>query len=106
MVYMKLVKLLLIFTLIITAQSFAADTLRLKSSVKNVTLYFSGAQVFRTGNLSLNKGTHFIVLEQLPQGIDKQSIQVNGMANCEVLSVKHRLEFQRQLKKDQEIKKF
>ncbi len=104
MVYMKLVKLLLIFTLIITAQSFAADTLRLKSSVKNVTLYFSGAQVFRTGNLSLNKGTHFIVLEQLPQGIDKQSIQVNGMANCEVLSVKHRLEFQRQLKKDQEIK--
>jgi uncharacterized protein (TIGR02231 family) len=44
------------------------------------------------------------VLEQLPQGIDKQSIQVNGLTNCEVLSVKHRLEFQKQLKKDQDIK--
>ncbi|MFN5443059.1 MAG: mucoidy inhibitor MuiA family protein [Crocinitomicaceae bacterium] len=101
---MKLNLLFLFFVIVLTSQSFAADTLRVKSSVKNVTLYFSGAQVFRAGNLSLNKGTHFIVLEQLPQGIDKQSIQVNGMANCEVLSVKHRLEFQRQLKKDQEIK--
>jgi hypothetical protein len=101
---MKLNLLFLFFLFVLTGQSFATDTLRVKSSVKNVTLYFSGAQVFRAGNLSLNKGTHFIVLEQLPQGIDKQSIQVNGIANCEVLSVKHRLEFQRQLKKDQEIK--
>lgn len=101
---MKLNLLFLFFLFVLAGQSFATDTLRVKSSVKNVTLYFSGAQVFRAGNLSLNKGTHFIVLEQLPQGIDKQSIQVNGIANCEVLSVKHRLEFQRQLKKDQEIK--
>ncbi len=101
---MKLFGLFLLFVLAVSSTSFATDTLRIKSSVKNVTLYFSGAQVFRSGNVTLNKGKYFVVLEQLPQGIDKQSIQVNGMANCEVLSVKHRLEFQRQLKKDQEIK--
>lgn len=101
---MKLFGLFLLFVLAVSTTSFATDTLRIKSSVKNVTLYFSGAQVFRSGNVTLNKGKYFVVLEQLPQGIDKQSIQVNGMANCEVLSVKHRLEFQRQLKKDQEIK--
>ena len=100
---MKLKRLFLLF-LLFAGQSFASDTLRVKSSVKNVTLYFSGAQIFREGNVALSKGKHFVVLEQLPQGIDKQSIQVNGMANCEVLSVKHRLEFQKQLKKDQEIK--
>lgn len=101
---MKLNLLFLFFVFVLAGQSFANDTLRVKSSVKNVTLYFSGAQVFRTSNVTFNKGKHFVVLEQLPQGIDKNSIQVNGMANCEVLSVKHRLEFQRQLKKDQEIK--
>jgi hypothetical protein len=101
---MKLKGLFLLLAVLVAGQSFAADTLRVKSTVKNVTLYFSGAQVFREGNVTLSKGKHFVVLEQLPQGIDKQSIQVNGMANCEVLSVKHRLEFQKQLKKDQEIK--
>jgi hypothetical protein len=101
---MKLKGLFLLLAVLVAGQSFAADTLRVKSSVKNVTLYFSGAQVFREGNVTLSKGKHFVVLEQLPQGIDKQSIQVNGIANCEVLSVKHRLEFQKQLKKDQEIK--
>lgn len=101
---MKLKRLFLLFVVLFAGQSFASDTLRVKSSVKNVTLYFSGAQVFREGNVALGKGKHFVVLEQLPQGIDKQSIQVNGLANCEVLSVKHRLEYQKQLKKDQEIK--
>jgi hypothetical protein len=101
---MKINSLFLLFVIFFAGKSFAADTLRVKSTVKNVTLYFSGAQVFRDASVSLSKGKHFVVLEQLPQGIDKQSIQVNGMANCEVLSVKHRLEYIKQLKKDQEIK--
>jgi hypothetical protein len=93
-----------LFVVFIFTQSFAIDTLRVKSSVKNVTVYFSGAQVFRDVNVSLSKGKHFIVFEELPQGVDKQSIQVNGNAICDVLSVKHRLEYQKQLKKDNEIK--
>jgi hypothetical protein len=52
---MKLKGLFLLFVLVVTSQSFAADTLRIKSSVKNVTLYFSGAQVFREGTISLAK---------------------------------------------------
>jgi len=101
---MKINSLFLLFVMLFAGKSFATDTIHIKSTVKNVTLYFSGAQVFRDASISLTKGKHFLVLEQLPQGIDKQSIQVNGMANCEVLSVKHRLEYQKQLKKDQEIK--
>jgi hypothetical protein len=63
---MKLKKLFLLFAILFAGQSFASDTLRVKSSVKNVTLYFSGAEVFREGNVALGKG--------------KQSIQINWIS--------------------------
>ncbi len=82
--------LLLCLSLILSVFSQAAnDTLRPKSRVSQVTVFFNGAQVTRAIELKLNPGGHFVLIESLPQEINANSIQVSSVDNCKILSVKH-----------------
>ncbi|KAA3650377.1 MAG: mucoidy inhibitor MuiA family protein [Bacteroidetes bacterium] len=64
------------------------DTTTLKSEIKDVTIFFSGAEITRVGNINLKKGKHIILIDKLPQGIYPQSIQVKAIPNASILSVK------------------
>ena len=76
--------------LILSAFSQAStDTIRPKSRVSKVTVFFNGAQVTRTIDFKLNKGGHLLMIEALPEEINAQSIQISALANCKLLSVKH-----------------
>lgn len=68
------------------------DTLRPKSRVSQVTVFFNGAQVTRSIELKLSQGSHFVLIESLPQEINANSIQVSSVNNCKILSVKHHVE--------------
>ncbi|MCU0360617.1 MAG: mucoidy inhibitor MuiA family protein [Bacteroidia bacterium] len=84
---------LLCLSLFVSVYSQAAmDTLRPKSRVSQVTVFFNGAQVTRAIELKLSPGSHFVLIESLPQEINANSIQVSSVNNCKILSVKHHVE--------------
>lgn len=66
-----------------------ADTLRLPSEISEVTVFFGGAQVGRTANLKLAKGTHTIALNNLPDELDPASIQAAAPEGTAIISVRH-----------------
>src|ERR1039457_1918629 len=98
MTFMKpfLFILLLLFADICFA---AIDTIRIPSKITDVTVFFSGAQVTRTADLKVQKGKHFILLDKLPQEINPQSIQIEGISGCTILSVKYQLSYPNETKK-------
>ncbi len=65
------------------------DTTELKSKITDVTVFFSGAQVTRSGKIKLEKGKHILSISNLPKEVNTQSIQVQGVENVKILSVKH-----------------
>ena len=84
--------LTLLFSLLISSTAFCvSDTLEASSKIKDVTVFFSGAQITRTTTLKAPKGKHILVLNELPNTIYDQSIQVKSTDNCKILSVKHEL---------------
>lgn len=88
---MKQLLLCLSFFASVNSQA-AMDTLRPKSRVSQVTVFFNGAQVTRSIELKLSQGSHFVLIESLPQEINANSIQVSSVNNCKILSVKHHVE--------------
>ena len=70
------------------------DTIPSKSEIIGVTVFFSGAQITRDIEINLPKGKHTILIGNLTREISPQSIQVKGLGNCTILSVKHQLNYQ------------
>jgi hypothetical protein len=69
------------------------DTLRPKTDVKHVTVFFNGAEVERGVNRYVKAGKHIILLDSLPEEIDPQSIQATPEGRLKILSVQHRLSY-------------
>lgn len=63
----------------------------IKSKIDKVTVFMTSAQVFRSGNLSINAGTYELIFEGVSPLINESSIQVNGTGNYTILDVKHRI---------------
>ena len=86
---------LLILALLITANLYSKgiDTLTFNSKIKNVTVFFDGAQIVREGKINVIKGKHLLVLEKLPAEINPQSIQIINNQKGKILSVKHELTY-------------
>jgi len=75
----------------------------LKTKIKNVTVFLSGAQIERTGTMYLGAGNYDIVVEDLPTSINSNTIQVNGKGNLTVLSVENRINYLKGQKKTKEV---
>ncbi len=89
-----------ISTLIVHAQS-----LPVKSKIKDVTVFFNGAQISRHGDIALPAGQSTLIFEDLTQYINAQSIQVKGEGNFDILSVVHQINYLKMQEKTPEVKK-
>jgi len=79
-------------TFLIMDQAFCSvDTLRVPSKITGVTVFFNGAQLTRQAEFKALKGKHVVLLEKQPREITPQSIQVEGIDGCNILSVKFRM---------------
>ena len=78
---------LLILSLLITINLYSSevDTLILNSKIKNVTVFFDGAQVTREAKINIPEGKHLLILEKLPAEITPQSIQIENNQKGEIL---------------------
>ena len=88
---MKIKFLILTLLVAVNLYSNEIDTLKLTSEIKDVTVFFDGAQITREVKITVLKGKHLFVLENLPAEINPQSIQIDNNQKGEILSVKHEL---------------
>lgn len=85
-------KTIILLFLIAGISSFGTtvDTLQANSSISNVTVYFSGAEVNRiTKPINLTSGKNYIEITDLPLNIDENTVQVLDINGFEVSSVKY-----------------
>ncbi|NVO02480.1 MAG: mucoidy inhibitor MuiA family protein [Bacteroidetes bacterium] len=74
-----------------------------KSEIKDVTVFLSGAQVTRTGSTTISQGVSSYVFEDLSPLINANSIQVTAKGDFTILSVVHQLNYLKTQEKSKEI---
>ena len=70
-------------------QTYATNQQKITTSVNKVTVFLQGAQVNRTSNLSLQPGLTQLIFTDLENGINSNSIQVNGEGNFTITEILH-----------------
>lgn len=75
----------------------------LKTEIKEVTVFLTGAQIFETGNTALPSGNSILKAKGLSPFIDEKSIQVKGLGDFTILSVNQKLNYLDALKRDARI---
>ncbi len=73
------------------------------STIKNVVVFLSRAQINATVNVNLDNGTTDIEIEKLPADVDPNSIQVQGKGDFIIKSVKKRTNFLTPLLRSKEL---
>ncbi|MFL5730961.1 MAG: DUF4139 domain-containing protein [Cytophagaceae bacterium] len=87
-------RILLLALSILSVQSFADNDKRnVKSTIKQVTVFLSRAQINSTAGAPVEAGMTDVIIEGLPPSIDKQSIQVSGKGDFVIMSVKYNLNY-------------
>ena len=84
-------KVLVAILLAHTLPSIAAEERTVPSTIKEVTIYLTGAQVTRAASVNIPAGTSVLRFVGLSAEADPGSIQVTGTGAFTVMRVKHRL---------------
>lgn len=97
--------ILLSILLIISGSTFSQNfkEKELKTEVAEVTLFLNSAQIFEKGSATLNQGKVLLRIKNLSPFLDPKSIQVKAEGDFTILSVNHKLNFLKELKKDDKI---
>ena len=77
----------------------------IKSKIKEVTVFFNGAQITQSGDIMLPAGQSTIIFENLTQYINAQSIQAKGEGSFDILSVVHQINYLKNQVKSPEVLK-
>ena len=75
------------------------------SSINNVTVFISGAEVQREGRVAVKAGAQQVIFENLPHRLNPQSIQVSGAGNFTILGVSHRANYMKPAEKTKEVER-
>src|ERR1051325_456436 len=78
-----------IFALLLLPMLTQAKEVDMKTTITDVTVFQSGAQVYRTGEVTIPAGEHDIVISDATALLKKESIQVKGEGDFTILSVNH-----------------
>jgi hypothetical protein len=91
--------------IVLSQFSFAQiDTLTLRSKISDVTVFFSGAQVTRTGKVTSPVGKSILILDELPVSLNTESIQISGFETSTILSVKSEIKYYNSTQKSDQTK--
>lgn len=93
-------KLITGILLTITSVVFASNEKPVKSTIKNVTVFLQGAQVYRNAYINLSPGITDLVFENVSPYINPQSIQAGGKGSFIILEVKHDIKYPEPPKED------
>ena len=80
-------KIILIFTLLVSAISFAQKPIFTSAKVKSATVYFNAAEISQSTNVLLPSGTSEIVVKNVANYLNESSVQIGAPSSLTVLSV-------------------
>ncbi len=89
--------------LLLSTLSFANPKQGTPSTLKNVTVYLSGAQIERNAKVQLSKGTSVFTFDKLSPNIEESSIQVSGLQHASILSINYGINYLSKQDKSQEV---
>ena len=84
---------LFIFNFAFAKAKIPTSTSPLPSNISKVTVYLSGAQITRTASVNALEGTTTVSLENLSPFIDENSIEISGLQDVSILSIKYGLDY-------------
>lgn len=96
--------LLFLFSFSLIGIQAAEKETTVKSKIKNVTVFLSGAQIYREADITLNAGNNLLRFEGLGQNIDGNSIQVGGNKDFTIVSVNHSRNYMKDVKISPKLK--
>lgn len=85
-------KLTLLFFLILAHGAYSSNH-NVESEVSEVTVFLNGAQVTRTFDADVKKGTQTLKVQGLSPYLDAKSIQLLGNGEFTILSIRHQLNY-------------
>ena len=85
-------KKLILIVFLITNLIFADDN-KTPSTLNNVTVYLSGAQITRTSKIVIQEGTTEFIFDKLSPYIQESSIQISGLKNTSILSINYGINY-------------
>lgn len=85
-------QIILVFILLVSIQTNASNIIK-NSNVTDVTIYRSYAKETRIGSTSIPQGNSEVIITNITQAIDENSIQVGCKNNVKILSVSSRLNY-------------
>ena len=100
-------KLSLLIIAVVISQIIYAQPVQkiIETKIEKATVFLNGAQINRTGKVSVNPGNSEIVFSGISPYINSQSIQVKGEGNFTVLSVVHKLNYLQEQAKEADMQK-
>ena len=102
---MKFTKFLII-SLFFRISLFAADDeQRIKAEIKEATVYLNAAKLTITCQATIPAGPSVVIIENLPNGINQESIQLNAKGDFVILSVKYGSNYLKELKRTRQAEK-
>jgi len=93
----------ILFILLLPSLIFSNDEKKVPSTIKEVTVYISGARIHRTALTNLNPGINEIVFHNLSNKIDENSIQISGLKNASILSLNYGIDYLEKKKDSEEL---
>ncbi len=98
-------RILTLSLLLISTCAFSQDfkEKEIKTTIKEVTVFLKGAQIFETGTASIPAGKTILRITNLSPHMDEKSIQVKSKGDFTILSVNHKYNYLSELKKDDKI---
>ena len=100
---MKKLILLSIFITQIFVNEVIAEEIQLSAQVKKATIYWQSASIEANASKYLGKGEHLLIIDQMPNNIDLNSIQVLSNNKFNIVSVETRIASPESTKKSKQF---
>ncbi|MGW9686358.1 mucoidy inhibitor MuiA family protein [Flagellimonas sp. 2504JD1-5] len=96
----------LLFLLVLCPLLTLGNDKKIPSTIKDVTVYLSGAQIYRKAQCQLREGKNKLVFTGLSHKVDESSIQISGLQSVSILSMSYDLNYLEKTESDPQIKKW
>lgn len=78
-------------SIMLIGSTYAENEKKMDTEIDDITVFLQGAQIHRSGKVSLPKGVTKVVIEGMPQDFNKNSIQVKGRGEFIIMDVSSKL---------------
>jgi len=93
----------LLLILLLPTIIFGNNEKKVSSTIKEVTVYVSGARIQRTAVTDVLPGVNEIIFYDLSNKIDENSIQISGLKNASILSISYGINYLEKKKNSKEL---